>query len=88
VLLGPDDNCVVVIRALCAGDAVTIDGQRFPIDREFGIGHKLARRPIARGEQVLKYGAPIGRATEPIAPGEHIHLHNLASDYIATWQRA
>ena len=48
------------------------------------LGHKLARRPIAPGEKVRKYGAPIGTATRAIAAGEHVHVHNLASDYTAS----
>jgi hypothetical protein len=40
--------------------------------------------PIAAGERVIKVGVPIGTATQAIAPGEHVHSHNLRSDYIAT----
>ncbi|WMS43541.1 SAF domain-containing protein [Acuticoccus sp. MNP-M23] len=40
-------------------------------------GHKFALGPIAAGETVLKYGAPIGAATAAIAAGAHVHLHNL-----------
>jgi len=43
-------------------------------------GHKYALRPIAAGEQVVKYGMPIGHATCPIAPGEHVHVHNVATN--------
>jgi len=43
-------------------------------------GHKYAIRPIAPGENVIKYGMPIGHAKAPIAPGEHVHTHNLASN--------
>ena len=43
-------------------------------------GHKYALRPIAAGENVVKYGMPIGRATEPIAPGEHVHVHNVRTN--------
>ena len=89
ILLAAEDNCVVVSRGLAAGDRVLLDGREFSLPHALGIGHKLARCAIAPGEKVLKYGAPIGHATAPIAAGEHIHLHNLASDYIATvnaWQ--
>ncbi len=41
------------------------------------IGHKLALRPIASGETVIKYGHDIGRAVASIQPGEHTHVHNL-----------
>ncbi len=40
-------------------------------------GHKYAVRPIRKGENVIKYGFPIGVATEDIAEGEHVHTHNL-----------
>ena len=37
-------------------------------------GHKVALRPIAKGEEVIKYGFPIGRATQDIVEGEWVHL--------------
>jgi len=86
ILLGPDDNCVVAVRALAAGETVWLEGEALCVAQAVGLGHKLARRAIAAGEKVLKYGAPIGHATAPIARGEHVHLHNLASDWIPTWQ--
>ena len=85
VLLAPEDNCVVVAQALRAGDRVAIDGEPTTLSRSIGVGHKLARRPIARGEKVLKYGAIIGTASAPIARGEHVHTHNLESDYLPTY---
>ena len=47
-------------------------------------GHKYAIRPIAEGEDVMKYGMPIGHATRAIAPGEHVHSHNLATNLSGT----
>ena len=43
-------------------------------------GHKYARRDIAEGENVIKYGMPIGHATRAIAAGEHVHVHNLKTN--------
>ncbi len=43
-------------------------------------GHKYARRDIAEGEAVIKYGLPIGRATRAIAAGEHVHVHNVRTN--------
>ena len=43
-------------------------------------GHKYAIRPISNGENVIKYGYPIGHATRDIAMGEHVHSHNLATN--------
>ncbi len=43
-------------------------------------GHKIAVKPIKQGETVVKYGMPIGHATRDIAPGEHVHSCNMATD--------
>jgi hypothetical protein len=51
------------------------------------VGHKIARRPIAPGDKILRYGAAIGSAIAPIAPGEHVHMHNMKSDYIPAHDR-
>ncbi|MGN0539887.1 MAG: UxaA family hydrolase [Candidatus Fimenecus sp.] len=40
-------------------------------------GHKYAVKDIKKGERIIKYGFPIGVATEDIGAGEHIHSHNL-----------
>lgn len=43
-------------------------------------GHKVARFDIKKGENVIKYGYPIGHATSDIKKGEHIHTHNLKTN--------
>jgi altronate hydrolase len=43
-------------------------------------GHKYAIKPIKVGENVVKYGMPIGHATADIAVGEHVHVHNVATN--------
>jgi hypothetical protein len=84
LLLHADDNVLVTRAPIAAGEAVLIGNASVTLARPFPIGHKLARRPIAAGEKVRKYGAPIGTATACIAIGEHVHVHNLASDYTAS----
>jgi altronate hydrolase len=44
------------------------------------VGHKLAVRPIAAGETIIKYGQPIGTATVAIDQGQHVHVHNVSVD--------
>lgn len=43
------------------------------------LGHKIALVPMSSGNVVIKYGVPIGIATEDINKGEHVHVHNLKS---------
>jgi altronate dehydratase small subunit len=42
-------------------------------------GHKFALREIEAGEDVIKYGEPIGCALRRINRGEHVHTHNVVS---------
>ena len=46
-------------------------------------GHKYALRDIPRGADVVKYGMPIGHATQDIPRGAHVHVHNLATNLAA-----
>lgn len=85
LLLNEGDNVFVLRAAIDAGETVLVDGHQVKVDARIGMGHKLARRAIAAGEKVYKYGAPIGSATRAIAPGEHVHLSNLKSDYTPTY---
>lgn len=43
-------------------------------------GHKYALCDIAQGENIIKYGQPIGHATTDIKKGEHVHTHNIATN--------
>ena len=43
-------------------------------------GHKVALRDIKKGENVIKYGYPIGHALEDIKAGEHVHTHNIKTN--------
>lgn len=46
-------------------------------------GHKVAIRSIAKGQPVLKYNTVIGYASEDIAPGTHLHSHNILFDEVS-----
>jgi len=80
-----DDNVLIVVSPVRAGDRDLIDGREIVFTQNIAIGHKVAARDIKTGEKVYKCGVPIGSAKEPILAGAHMHLHNLKSDYIATY---
>lgn len=82
--LTPADNVAVVITTIQPNELITIDGQPLRFADRVPMGHKVAILPIAAGEKVKKYGEPIGSATRDIRPGEHVHTHNLISDYLPT----
>ena len=85
--LSPEDNVGVATESIEAGESIHIGGRAVEICVRVPTGHKLALGTIAAGEKVLKYGAPIGSATCEIHPGEHVHTHNLESDYLPTHDR-
>src|SRR4051794_28133968 len=80
VHLRPDDNVAVAARAIPAGMELEFHGLRLPVAGRVGLGHKLALRAIKKGQPITKYGQIIGFAKEDIAPGEHVHVHNVAAE--------
>jgi len=87
LLLHPDDNILVARRDIPAGELVEVDGERFAMPAAIELGHKLARCALEADTRVLKYGAPIGSMKLAVARGEHVHLHNLRSDYLPSTSR-
>lgn len=79
----PDDDAgVVVVEGVEAGR--TIQGWVMEGDATLEIttrdaiplGHKVALRDIGEGDDVIKYGEVMGRASAAIAAGSHLHVHN------------
>lgn len=79
LLVHAADSVAVALRPLVAGQAVRVGGQQLVLRQHIAQGHKLAVRAHQEGDRVLKYGLPIGRATASIAPGDHVHSHNLVT---------
>ncbi|MCY0093302.1 UxaA family hydrolase [Hoeflea ulvae] len=75
IRLNPQDNVIIALKDLAPGAAVP--GLDVPLLDGVARGHKIASRPIAEGEKVIRYGQTIGVATCAIAPGAHVHVHNL-----------
>ena len=80
-----NDNVLIVVSPIRPGDRDSVDGHELVFTQEIAIGHKVAARDIKAGEKVYKCGVPIGSAKQRIPAGAHMHLHNLKSDYIATY---
>lgn len=87
LLLSPGDSVYVLRSQIAEGEAIRVGGRSVTVGRALGLGHKIARRDHAPGDKVVKYGAPIGTAAVAISAGEHVHTHNLRSDYTQTHAR-
>lgn len=88
LLLDEQDNVFVVRERIRAGETITVSGAQVTVEAALPLGHKIARRNIAVGEKIVKYGAPIGSATTAMRTGEHAHVHNIKSDYTPTYHLA
>ncbi|MEE0884636.1 MAG: altronate dehydratase family protein [Faecalimonas sp.] len=74
------DKVAVAINTLKAQETFEIDGNEYVAKAEVPAGHKIAIAPMKAGENIIKYGFPIGHAKVDIAVGEHVHSHNVKSN--------
>ncbi|MEF8842408.1 MAG: UxaA family hydrolase [Haloarculaceae archaeon] len=75
----PEDTVATALEDLEAGRRLTVEGRTVELSDAVPFGHKFALRAIEEGEEVTKYGYVIGRAAEPVAPGDWVHVHNVES---------
>jgi len=87
IRIHPHDDVVIARQQLVGGTRIESEG--ITVVGLIPPGHKVATRAIAAGEPVRRYDQIIGSAKVAIAPGQHVHTHNLefssfARDYAAT----
>jgi len=75
------DDVVIARRQLLGG--TVLPGEGVTVSGLIPPGHKVAVRAIAAGAAVRRYNQIIGTATQPIAPGQHVHAHNLEFSHFA-----
>jgi altronate dehydratase small subunit len=77
------DNVATALREITAGEEIVVG----VLDRTVSVhvrqaipfGHKLAMTDLSQGTDILKHGEVMGRATQAIAAGSHVHVHNIES---------
>nr|MBQ8244734.1 altronate dehydratase [Oscillospiraceae bacterium] len=72
----PNDNVAVALHAIPAG--TVFEGVTANVD--IPQGHKMALKPLAENDQVMKYGFSIGHATAAVQPGDWVHTHNMKTN--------
>ena len=71
--INPADNVVVAISDLKAGEAITVDGHAITLKEDVPAGHKVTLKDFAQGENIIKYGYPIGHALTAVEQGHWIN---------------
>jgi altronate dehydratase small subunit len=79
-----DNVATIFANGVTAGSEVEVRDKRgqtskIILNDDIPYGHKVAVVPIAKGEQITKYGEEIGVATKDIKVGDYVHVHNLDS---------
>ena len=81
IVADPNDNIATARVELNSGLVLTRDiGDDIVLRDDIPFGHKVATKPIAKGEPVFKYGQRIGVATRDIVVGELVHVDNLTGE--------
>ena len=78
--INPADNVAVAILPLKAGETITVDGQDITLNEDIPAGHKFALKDLAEGENVIKYGYPIGHAREARKQGDWMNENNIKTN--------
>ena len=79
LVISDRDNVATALQRLEPGRRLEFGSSGVTVAEAVPPGHKVALRPIASGEAVIKYGSPIGTASADIPAGAHVHTHNVAS---------
>lgn len=80
IRINPLDNVLVALEDLKKGEVISFNAKELTLQNDIPAGHKIATQELLAGDLIIKYGAPIGHATETIQAGEHIHSHNLSTN--------
>ncbi|MDE5665223.1 MAG: altronate dehydratase family protein [Duncaniella sp.] len=78
--INPADNVAVAISPLSAGTTVNVDGDDITLVADIPAGHKFALREIAEGENVIKYGFPIGHARHAVKKGAFLDHNDIKTN--------
>ena len=82
--INPADSVVVCLSPKKKGDLITIDGRKIAINQDTPAGHKVLIKDVAEGEDIIKYGYPIGHAMTSMKAGDWVNENNLMTNLSGT----
>ena len=85
ILLNVKDDVATALTDLKEGETIDVSldvvSSTTVLREDIQFGHKYALHDIAQGEDILKYGLPIGQALADIQAGQWVHVHNCRSEH-------
>ena len=82
--INPADSVVVCLSPKKKGDLITVDGRKIAINQDTPAGHKVLIKDVAEGEDIIKYGYPIGHAMTSMKAGDWVNENNLKTNLSGT----
>jgi len=84
IKINPADSVVVCLRPFQKGETIEIDGKSITLLQDTPAGHKVLINDAAQGENIIKYGYPIGHAKEDLKSGQWVNENNLKTNLSGT----
>ena len=82
--INPADSVVVCLEPKKKGDVIEIDGKTITVNQDTPAGHKVLIKDVAEGENIIKYGYPIGHAMTALKAGDWVNENNLKTNLSGT----
>lgn len=84
IKINPADSVVVCLRPFQKGETIEVDGKSITLLQDTPAGHKVLINDAAQGENIIKYGYPIGHAKEDLKSGQWVNENNLKTNLSGT----
>ena len=84
IRINPADSVVVCLRAMSKGEIISIDNFNVELLQDTPAGHKVLLKDTSKGEDIIKYGYPIGHAAEDLKAGTWVNENNLKTNLAGT----
>ena len=82
--INPADSVVVCLQPKKKGEIIDIDGRQVVLNQDTPAGHKVLIKDVKKGEDIIKYGYPIGHAREDLKAGDWVNENNLKTNLSGT----
>ena len=80
IRINPADTVIVCLQPMHQGEIIEVDHQQITLLEDVPMGHKVLIRDTRKGEDIIKYGYPIGHACQDLKAGQWVNEHNLATN--------
>lgn len=84
IKINPADSVIVCLRPLKEGETINVGGKDIEVLQDTPAGHKVLIADAAKGENIIKYGYPIGHAKEDLKVGQWVNENNLKTNLAGT----